>query len=129
MFDKDKTYIVYDGDCPFCSRYVELLRLREAAGAVELVNARHPHPAAHHAEAQGVTLDREMALIISGEVFSGPDCINRLALMSTPSTLFNRINARVFSSPRVSAMLYPAMRLMRNLTLRLLARPRLPASD
>ena len=33
-------WLVYDGDCPFCSRYVQLLRIREAVGPLRLVNAR-----------------------------------------------------------------------------------------
>ena len=32
--------IYYDGDCPFCERYVRLLRLRRAAGSVRLVDVR-----------------------------------------------------------------------------------------
>ena len=37
-------WLVYDGDCPFCSRYVQYLRLRQAAGPVRLVNAREGGP-------------------------------------------------------------------------------------
>jgi len=48
MMDRDNSvaqaapaaWIVYDGDCPFCSRYVRLVRLRDAIGPVALVNAR-----------------------------------------------------------------------------------------
>src|SRR5690606_25765599 len=35
--------IVYDGDCPFCTSYIRLLRIRDAAGPVRLVNAREDH--------------------------------------------------------------------------------------
>ncbi|MFT5932039.1 MAG: putative DCC family thiol-disulfide oxidoreductase YuxK, partial [Hyphomonas sp.] len=45
MFSDPGTFIVYDGDCPFCSEYVKLLRLRDAIGPVSLVNAREDHPA------------------------------------------------------------------------------------
>ena len=34
--------IVYDGECPFCSRY--LMKLRAAAGGVILVDARNGGP-------------------------------------------------------------------------------------
>ena len=33
-------WIVYDGDCPFCARYVRFVRLRDTIGHVALVNAR-----------------------------------------------------------------------------------------
>jgi predicted DCC family thiol-disulfide oxidoreductase YuxK len=41
----DKMVIVYDGECPVCRKYVRLMGLRKAAGNVDLVNARTPHPA------------------------------------------------------------------------------------
>ena len=121
-FDKDKTYIVYDGECPFCSRYVSFLRFREAVGPVLLVNARDDHPVVRHVEERGVVLDREMALVHGGYIYSGHDCINRMALMSTASGAFNRMNAFIFASARISSLVYPPMRMFRNLTLRLLGK-------
>jgi predicted DCC family thiol-disulfide oxidoreductase YuxK len=122
MFDNAGAYVVYDGDCPFCSEYVKLLRLREAVGKVALVNARDDHPAVRYAIEKGVDLNQEMALILNGEVFSGPDCMHRLALMSTGAGPFNSVMARVFASPRLSRALYPLLRTGRNLTLRLMGR-------
>jgi predicted DCC family thiol-disulfide oxidoreductase YuxK len=117
-----KTYVVYDGDCPFCSAYVNLLRLREAVGPVELLDARKNHPVVRMVEERGVVLDQEMALVMGDAVYSGGDCINRLALMSTPSGFFNRINAALFSSPRLSRLAYPFLRTGRNLALKVLGR-------
>ncbi len=122
MFDKSQIYVVYDGECPFCTEYVKLVRLREAVGKVNLVNAREPHPAADYARAQGVDFDQEMALVMNGEVHSGADCMNRLALMSTGAGPFNAVMAKVFASPRVSRALYPFLRTGRNVTLRLMGR-------
>lgn len=121
------TYIVYDGDCPFCSQYVKFLRLREAIGPVTLVDAREDHPAVRHAKARGVDLNQEMALILHGEVYSGADCIHRLALMSTGAGAFNAVMAKVFRSPRISRLLYPILRTGRNLTLRAMGRPQIAA--
>ncbi|WP_072396587.1 DCC1-like thiol-disulfide oxidoreductase family protein [Hyphomicrobium sp. CS1GBMeth3] len=128
MLPTDKTYIVYDGQCPFCSQYVKLLRLRDTLGHVELIDARTPHAAVDYVARAGVVLDQEMALIQGGEVYSGAACINRLALMSTRSGVFNRLNALAFSSPTVSRFAYPILRTFRNLTLRLLGREPLSAS-
>lgn len=118
-------WIVYDGDCPFCTRYVRLLRLRESAGNVALVNARDGGPLVDEIRAAGLDLNEGMVLKLGGRLYHGDECMHRLALMSTPSTLFNRINGSVFRSPTVSRLLYPLLRTGRNLTLRLLGRQRL----
>lgn len=122
MFDKSEIYVIYDGDCPFCTEYVKLVRLREAVGKVNLLNAREPHPAVDYARSTGVDFNQEMALVMNGEIHAGAECINRLALMSTGAGPFNAIMAKVFSSPRTSRALYPFLRTGRNLTLRLMGR-------
>jgi hypothetical protein len=48
-----------------------------------------------------------------------------LALLSTPSGVFNRVNGRIFSHPRLARALYPVLRAGRNSLLRILNRPQL----
>lgn len=122
MLDKAQTYIVYDGDCVFCSQYVSFLRLKRAVGPVELVNARDAHPAVAYVKSEGVDLNQEMALILGGAIYAGPDCMNRLALMSTGAGPFNAIMAKVFARPAVARALYPVLRAGRNVTLKILGR-------
>lgn len=118
-------YVIYDGDCPFCSAYVKMVRLREAAGKVELLNAREPHPIVDEVVAAGFNLDEGMALKIGDEILHGDAVIHRLALMTGPSSIFNRLNWWIFRSPTRSRLLYPWMRGGRNLALRLLGRRKL----
>jgi predicted DCC family thiol-disulfide oxidoreductase YuxK len=122
-------WIVYDGQCPFCSRYVTLLRLREALGRVELIDARQDGPLVDEITAAGLDLDEGMVLKMDGRLYHGDECIHRLALLSTPSGLFNRVNAAVFRSPTASRLLYPVLRIGRDAALRLLGRPKLNRSS
>jgi predicted DCC family thiol-disulfide oxidoreductase YuxK len=117
--------IVYDGDCPFCSRYVALVRLREAIGPVTLLNAREGGPIVSNLQQRGFDLNEGMVLILDGQIFHGADCINRLALLSTPSTLFNRVNQFIFRSKIASAVLYPVLRAGRNTVLQMLGRKKI----
>ncbi|KMW56556.1 hypothetical protein AIOL_001510 [Candidatus Rhodobacter oscarellae] len=114
--------IVYDGECPFCSRYVAMVRLREAVKEVELVDARSDHPVVATVREAGYDLNDGMALVEDDRIIFGADCIHRLALLSTPSGVFNRANALIFSSPLLSRVLYPILRAGRNATLRILGR-------
>ncbi len=125
MLNEKTAYIVYDGNCPFCSRYVKLLRLRDTIGSIELVDARTTHPVVALLDEKGIDLDEGMALVQGGQIFSGHDCINRLALMSTRYGAFNKINYFVFRNPSLSALLYPVLRTSRNLTLKFLGRAKI----
>lgn len=117
--------IIYDGDCPFCSNYVRLIKLRSAIGPVRLLNARNGGPETKEAIDRGLDLNDGMILVMNGRYYHGPDCINRLALLSTRSDLVNKINSGIFSSERLSKALYPILRAGRNLTLRLLGRKKI----
>lgn len=121
-------YIVYDGECPFCSRYVKMLRLRAALGRVELVDARSDHPIVVFLRDRQIDLDEGMAFVQNGQVSVGDECIHKIALLTTPSGIFNRLNALVFRSATASRLLYPVLRFARNTTLKLLGRRKLRSS-
>jgi hypothetical protein len=116
---------VYDGDCPFCSRYIQMVRLREAVGPVRLVNARDGGPLVEEAWRAGFDLDAGMMLKMGGKLYFGDACVQRLALLSTPVGAFNRLNRAILSSPTAARILYPILRSGRNLTLWLLGRRRI----
>ncbi|MEM8632125.1 MAG: DCC1-like thiol-disulfide oxidoreductase family protein [Pseudomonadota bacterium] len=111
--------IVYDGECPFCANYVGLARLRDAVGLVRLIDAREPSPEVDRLRAEGYDLNEGMAMIEGDRIYHGAACLTRMAALSTRSGVFNRLNALVFRSPRVSGALYPFLRAGRNATLRL----------
>lgn len=124
-----ETWIVYDGQCPFCSRYVQLVRLRETLGPVQLIDARKGGPQVDKVRQAGLDLDEGMVLKLNGRLYHGADCINMLALLSTPSSGFNRLNAALFRSRTASRLLYPVLRAGRNAVLRLLGRGKIEARN
>jgi predicted DCC family thiol-disulfide oxidoreductase YuxK len=118
-------WLLYDGDCPFCSGYVRHVRLREAIGPIAMVNAREHAALVNEVRRLGFNVDTGMVLKLNGNYYHGADCIHALALLTTPSGWFNRLNSWMFKSPTASKVLYPMLRSGRNLTLRLLGRTRL----
>lgn len=121
-----KTFVVYDGECPFCARFVAMQRLKESVGLVGLHNARMENDLVSALWAAGFDLNEGMVLIWNDQIFHGDDCVNRLALLSSGSGLFNKLYTVLFSSPRVSALMYPVLRAGRTAVLKLLGRKRLP---
>ena len=118
-----KACLIYDGECPFCSRYVRLIRLRQTVGEVVLIDARRGGPEVEEMARLGYNLNEGMVFKLNDRIYHGADCIHRLALLSTPVDGFNRLNARLFARPAVAKVIYPLLRAGRNLSLRLLGRP------
>jgi predicted DCC family thiol-disulfide oxidoreductase YuxK len=109
--------IIYDGDCVFCQNYVRFVRLREAIGPVELIDARSDDPRARQMWREGYDLNEGMVFVHHGRVYYGADAINILANLSDPRTVFNSLNRAIFSSPFLSRTLYPVLKIGRRLTL------------
>ncbi|WBU62113.1 DUF393 domain-containing protein [Paracoccus albus] len=114
--------IIYDGQCPFCSSYVSMMRLRDVLGAVELVDARSDDPRVAAAFADGRDLDQGMAVIWQGRQFFGADAMHLIATLSGSGGIGNGLQRRLFASPRRAAMIYPLLRQGRRLYLRLTRR-------
>lgn len=112
-----KNRLIYDGDCPFCSKYAALVRFRAAAGPVDILNARERPEIVKEMAARGVNLDKGMALDLDGTLYHGSDALNRIALMSTGSGLFNAFTASVFKSKTLSKTMYPVLKAARRVAL------------
>ena len=121
--------VFYDGDCPFCKRYVRLLRLRRSAGSVDLVDLRENPAARGDLERDGFDPDLGMIVETEGRRLTGAEAIGALALLSTPSDAFNRANRRLLSSPTLAALVYPVLRSGRWLTLFVIGRRGIAAED
>lgn len=122
-------WLVYDGECPVCRSYVQHVRLKQAAGELHLVNAREPSALRDEVLAAGLDLDEGIVLKIGPHLYHGADAAHRLSLLTTGSGGFNRLNARLFASPRMARLAYPLLRAGRNLLLRLLGVGRIGAGD
>lgn len=114
--------LLYDGDCPVCNRYVSMLRLREQFGELTLLDARQTSPQRTRVEQLGLNLNQGFALFIDEELYFGDRAIHALALMSSGSGLFNRMNFYIFRHARLARVLYPALAAGRGLLLKLLGR-------
>jgi predicted DCC family thiol-disulfide oxidoreductase YuxK len=117
----DAGILYYDGDCPFCRSYVRYLRVKDAVGVLHLVNIRDQK--FHQNEVlRNFDFNEGMLLELGGAYYHGSACIHVLALLSSRSTLFNRINAFVFRSQKRAQWIYPILRAGRNAALWALGR-------
>lgn len=113
----EKAWLVYDGECPFCSRYARLLDVREAVGELVLVNARDGGPIVDEIRALPWDLNRGMVLKRDGRYRFGDEALRTLALLSRRRGVFSILNRLVLGSRAVAWCAYPLMRLCRRLAL------------
>jgi hypothetical protein len=66
-----------------------------------------------------------MVLKVGPQLYYGGDAIHALSLMSTRTGFFNRLAYWSFGSPRAARILYPVLRAMRNLLLKLLGKTKI----
>jgi predicted DCC family thiol-disulfide oxidoreductase YuxK len=99
--------IVYDGDCPFCSTYVTMTRLRNAVGTPTLLNARERPDVVKALAEQDASLDMGLAVYYQGGIYTGGDAMHVLALLTTPVDFANRLAAVEAAELRASHISLP----------------------
>lgn len=129
MAEKNDMFLVYDKECPACSYYSNMVRVRESVGNLVLVNARGPSAYMDEITAAGLDIDQGMVLIVGDRMYYGADAIHALSIMGTRSGAFNRVTYWCFRSKAVSGILYPVLRAGRNLLLKILGRTKINNLD
>ncbi len=122
LIAKPQLTIIYDGECPFCSSYVTFLRIRENAGSLALLDARKFPELVSDLANRGFRLDEGMIVIYEKRIYFADDSMHVLSMLSTGSGFFNKLVTAAFRNPARAAVIYPALRTCRNLTLKVLGR-------
>ena len=116
----DNIDIVYDKQCPACSAYCEMAQASGQPAPVNLIDARDESDLMAEITARGWDIDDGMVVRLQGSLYYGAEAIHELARRDTGRRLFNRINRLLFKHPRAARVLYPCLRSVRNLLLKLL---------
>ena len=109
--------IVFDGQCPACTHYFGLQRLKANGIAVRMVDAReHPELVPHY-QRQGIDLDRDFVLRVGNDQYVGSEAVFVLSSLGDTGTLVRRLNRALFRNQTQSRVIYSAMRVGRRLLL------------
>ena len=120
-------WLVYDGDCPFCTAGAKMYRLRQSVGELHIVNAREiaGSDLMTAIEAHGFDLNTGIVARFEGRLYHGKDALHLLALLGSDIGWLNRLNVILFRHKAMLTLLYPVMVAMRNLMLRLRGKTRI----
>ena len=125
----EEILLVYDKECPACNAYCQIVRVQETVGQLRLVDARESTTVLAEITATGLDIDRGMVLKMNEQIYYGADAIHMLALISSRSGFFNRFNYLLFRTPVIARLLYPLLRFLRNLLLKLLRKTKINNLD
>ena len=101
--------IFYDGDCYFCSNFVNLLRLREAVGGVELISLRDDNEDVRRILSTGLNVNAGFVVEHDGRTFHGAYAFHHLNTLVKPENMLSRVLLFVGKRERVARVVYPLM--------------------
>jgi predicted DCC family thiol-disulfide oxidoreductase YuxK len=127
--NRPEIVLVYDKECPACNAYSRLVRIRESVGVLTIINAREHNDVLDEITAHGLDIDQGMVLKMGDQLYYGSDAIHALALISSRSGVFNRLNYWIFKSKTLSSWIYPILLFFRNLLLKILGKTKINNLD
>ncbi len=110
--------ILYDGECPFCSAYTRLARLRQRVGEVELIDARGVPDLVEDYAARGFEIDESFIVDTGKAVLTGGAAMAFIHGKLAPRWT----GLPLLANPRLLTKAYPSLRACRNAALRAMGR-------
>jgi len=126
---REEILLVYDRECPACNAYCRVVRIRESAGDLRIVDARENSEVMDEITAQGLDIDQGMVLKMGNQLYYGSDAIYTLASIGSRSGAFSRLNYWIFKSKIACSILYPLLRFLRNWMLKMLGKTKINNLD
>ena len=117
MEEKKFTFI-YDGECPFCNHFAELLELKSKIKNISILDGRKNPELIKDLLMKGYDLDNGAILLKDGDIFHGADAINTVCkLINHPSSKLLEILSKTFKSSKRTKFIFPFLVRARRLAL------------
>ena len=119
----DTNFLLYDGDCPVCSAYVAMSRLRNLCPTLRVMNARSEEALVAELRGEGYDINEGMVLSLNGRIHFGADALGMIATIAGASPSPWRRRALALIGRGIWARrLYPCLNRGRRLLLGVLGR-------
>src|SRR5262245_61342199 len=79
------SYLLYDGECPVCSAYVAMARLRQLYPDLRIIDARTEPALVAELRSKGYEINDGMVLNLNGMVHSGAEATRMIARLGRVS--------------------------------------------
>ena len=113
----DYTFI-YDGECPFCNHFAELLEIKSKINNIKILDGRKNLNLIGSLLNKGYDLDKGAILLKDGDIFHGAEAINTICKkIKDPSSSLLLLLSRIFQSNKRTKLLFPLLIRARRLAL------------
>ena len=109
---------IYDGECPFCNHFAELLELKSKINKISILDGRKNPKIIKSLLEKGYDIDRGAILIKDDDIFHGAEAINKICnQINNPSGELLKLLSNIFKSNKRTNLLFPFLVRARRLAL------------
>ena len=106
-------FLLYDGECPICSRYVLWTNIRNKNPDIALLDARQQPELVAALRTEGIEINNTMFLQVDGRSFVGAAAMAKISIYMPQNTLPQRILRSLTSTQLSFKTIYPGLVLRR----------------
>ena len=126
----DKSLFIYDGECPFCNHFAQLLELKCILSDFEILDGRENLALLTKLYKQGYDLNKGAILISNENIMHGADAISWICSeIKEPSDSLLELLRILFTSNKRANFLFPLLLWGRRFSLTLKGKVWQPVSD
>ena len=126
----DKTLFIYDGECPFCNHFSQLLELKNSIPSLQILDGRKNLEHLTQLYREGYDLNKGAILIHNGEIKHGADAINWICSeLKEPNDSLLEILRILFTARKRSKLLFPILLWGRRISLTIKGKVWQPVND
>ncbi len=126
----DKSLFIYDGECPFCNHFAQLLELKSSLPEFEILDGRKNLVLLSKLYKQGYDLNKGAILISNENIMHGAEAINWICSeIKEPSDSLLEVLRIIFTSNKRTTFLFPFLLWGRRLLLTLKGKVWQPVSE
>ena len=109
---------IYDGECPFCNHFAELLEIKSKIPNISILDARKNLSLINSLLKKGYDIDNGAILLAGDEIFHGAEAIYFVCKqIKEPSGSLIKVLSNIFKSTKRTNFLFPLLLRARRLAL------------
>ena len=118
MISKDGFTFIYDGECPFCNHFAELLEIKSKVKGISILDGRKNPKLLKDLLNKGYDLDKGAILLKQDKIYHGSNAINLICKeIINPSGALLKLLSSIFKSRTRTNIIFPFLVRARRLVL------------